>query len=198
MLKVSLPHLVDAARAGQVVSFPTDTLPALAAKPDQAAEIYRLKHRQSHKSLILMAAKASELWPYVRGTAAEQAEWRAMAENYWPGALTLVLPATGLHPIAMTPTDPRSLGIRVPNHDLALEILTATGPLATTSANRSGQPPLRNMDEITEQFPQVQVLNVAPGTKQEQRPGLSLPSTVVAWKPQGWKVLRQGAIALPA
>lgn len=198
MLKVSLPQLVDAARAGQVVSFPTDTLPALAAKPEQSAEIYRLKHRQVHKPLILMAAKASELWPYVRGTADEQAQWHAMAELYWPGALTLVLPATGLHPTAMTPANPRTLGIRVPRNDVALEILAATGPLATTSANRSGQPPLRNADDIAEMFPQVQVLGTANGGGDpEERTVAPQPSTVVAWKNSAWQVLREGAIALP-
>lgn len=196
MLKVSLPQLVDAARAGQVVSFPTDTLPALAAKPDQAAEIYRLKHRQNHKPLILMAAKASELWPYVRGTAQEVEIWHAMADQYWPGAMTLVLPATGLHPIAMTPANPRTLGIRVPNHDVALEILTATGPLATTSANRSGEPPLRNADEIAGQFPQVQVLGAGLAGLEGHKVAPQ-PSTVVAWKGEGWQVLREGAIALP-
>lgn len=197
MLKVSLPQLVDAARAGQVVSFPTDTLPALASKPEQAAEIYRLKHRQVHKPLILMAAKASELWPYVRGTVDEQAQWQAMAEQYWPGALTLVLPATGLHPTSMTPANPRTLGIRVPNHDVALEILAATGPLATTSANRSGQPPLRNSEQIAEQFPQVQVLGAV--NRMAGSEGRTVvapqPSTVVAWKGPGWQVLREGAIA---
>ncbi len=199
MLKVSLPQLVDAARAGQVVSFPTDTLPALASKPEQAAEIYRLKHRQVHKPLILMAAKASELWPYVRGTADEQAQWQAMAEQYWPGAMTLVLPATGLHPIAMTPANPRTLGIRVPNHELALDLLAATGPLATTSANRSGQPPLRNLDDVAELFPQVQVLGMGQsGEGDEGRTVAPQPSTVVAWKGCDWQVLREGAIAFPA
>ena len=197
MLKVSLPQLVDAARAGQVVSFPTDTLPALASKPEQAAEIYRLKHRQVHKPLILMAAKASELWPYVRGTAEEQAQWQAIAQQHWPGAITLVLPATGLHATAMTPANPRTLGIRVPNHEIALEILAATGPLATTSANRSGQPPLRQADQIAQQFPQVQVLSTMQTTaKSESQPSAPQPSTVVAWKEQGWHVLRAGAIAL--
>ncbi len=198
MLKVSLPQLVDAARAGQVVSFPTDTLPALASKPEQAAEIYRLKHRQVHKPLILMAAKASELWPYVRGTSEEQEQWHFMAEQYWPGAITLVLPATGLHPIAMTPANPRTLGIRVPKNDLALEILAATGPLATTSANRSGQPPLRNADDISELFPQVQVLGTGDSGMEGERTVAPQPSTVVAWKGQDWQVLREGAIALSA
>ncbi|NJN32373.1 MAG: Sua5/YciO/YrdC/YwlC family protein, partial [Synechococcales cyanobacterium RM1_1_8] len=118
-------------------------------------------------------------------------------------------PASGLHPAAMTPADPRSLGLRVPNHALALEILAATGPLATTSANRSGQPALVRLEDIAQQFPQVQVLSPSasgvephgqpspaetqPQTPQPQTPQ---PSTIVAWQRQGWQVLRQGAIAL--
>ncbi|MER3478720.1 MAG: hypothetical protein C4287_22480, partial [Leptolyngbya sp. ERB_1_2] len=81
--------------------------------------------------------------------------------------------------------------IRVPNHTIARQILAQTGALATTSANRSGQPALLSMAEIAAEFPEVLMLasnsdEVASGT----------PSTVAKWTGEGWQILRQGAIGL--
>lgn len=193
MLPVSIAQLIDAARAGAVVSFPTDTLPALAVRPHHAAEIYRLKGRDSQKPLILMGAKAADLWPYVHAAdAAVLAQWKRLAAAHWPGALTLVLPTSGLHDSAMTPADGRSLGIRVPQHAVAQAILAATGPLATTSANHSGEPPLQDLGAIAQQFPRVTVL----ASSYCGDPPLGQPSTVVAWEQGNWRVLRQGAVWL--
>lgn len=193
MLPASISQLIDAARGGAVVSFPTDTVPALAARPHRAAEIYRFKGRQVQKPLILMGAKATDLWPYVRAeNATILAQWQALAAAHWPGALTLVLPASGLHDGAMTPADGSTLGIRVPNHPVAHEILAATAPLATTSANHSGEPPLTDLAEIAQQFPRVTVLSARHGGPDST----GQPSTVVAWQAGGWKLLRQGQVQL--
>lgn len=193
MLPVSIPQLIDAARGGAVVSFPTDTLPALAVRPHQAAEIYRLKGRDRQKPLILMGAKATDLWPYVQATdATVLAQWQSLAAAHWPGALTLVLPASGLHDGAMTPADGSSLGLRVPQHPVAQAILAATGPLATTSANPSGEPALQDLGAIAQQFPPVTVLS----PRYAGAPALGQASTVVAWDQGSWRVLRQGAVQL--
>jgi L-threonylcarbamoyladenylate synthase len=66
-VQVSIPELVAAARAGQLVGFPTDTVPALAAIPAAAAHIYAAKQRATEKPLILMAATAEDLWPFIQG-----------------------------------------------------------------------------------------------------------------------------------
>lgn len=193
---LSLPQLVEAVAAGQLVSFPTDTVPALAAQPQWGSQIYQAKQRTPDKPLILMAATAADLWPFTTGTDAERQQWAAMAAQGWPGALTLVLPASDQVPPAINPMQTGTVGLRVPDHPLARHILAQTGPLATTSANRSGQPPLTDMAAIADQFPQVAMLAETPLTPQAD-PGLASgqPSTVMRWTGQTWETLRQGQVA---
>ncbi|KOR36710.1 MULTISPECIES: L-threonylcarbamoyladenylate synthase [Planktothricoides] len=191
MSQVSLTELITQAKSGNLVSFPTDTVPALATLPDQAELIFAAKQRPADKPLILMGASPEDLWPYVSGTAAEREIWQQTAKTYWPGSLTLVLPASEIAPKAMNPIDPSTLGIRVPNCELTCQILAATGPMATTSANRSGEPPLTTMAEIAAAFPEVFTLN---GDKRKS--GSGLPSTVAKWTGEGWQILRQGSVNL--
>lgn len=204
MPPVSLSELVAGARSGNyIVSFPTDTVPALAVRPDRAALIFEAKQRSQTKPLILMAADAADLWTYVQGTEAEQALWQQLAERYWPGSLTLVLPASDRLPPALNPTDPTTIGIRVPDAPIARHILTQTQPLATTSANLSGQSPLITLEEINRQFPEVLTLLPTELNKLEQqlnlgssKPSSSVPSTVAKWTGKGWEILRQGEVRL--
>jgi L-threonylcarbamoyladenylate synthase len=208
MAQVSLAQFVTAARAGtDLLSFPTDTVPALACRPEAANLIYAAKQRSAAKPLILMGANAADLWDYVSGDEAERLVWQQVAERYWPGALTLVLPASQRLPTAMNPSDPTTIGIRVPNHPIAQHILALTGPLATTSVNRSGEPPLLTISEINSQFSEVLTLRPNDLAELEERYADQLqltdsiqptgqPSTVVKWTGTGWQVLRQGEITL--
>lgn len=201
MPQVSLQELVAAVKAGdRLASFPTDTVPALAARPDRAALIFEAKQRRLDKPLILMAATAQELWEYVQGSEAERSQWEKLTQRHWPGALTLVLPAGERVPPALNPLNPTTLGVRVPNHAIAQAILAATGPLATTSANLSGAPALQNMADIEAQFPTVLTLTAdALATISPTAPTVAasgVPSTVVRWTGSTWEVLRQGAITL--
>ena len=201
MPQVASADFVERVRSGTALaSFPTDTVPALAARPDQGDRIYATKERPADKPLILMGATLADLLPYVQGTADEIRIWEQMAERYWPGALTLVLPASDRVPVVMNPLQTGTIGIRVPNHPLAHHLLFQTGPLATTSVNRSGQPPLEDMIEIALQFPELVVLSeqAIADLKSEigefEMTASGVPSTVVRWHNGVWEVLRQGAI----
>ncbi|MEZ2246668.1 L-threonylcarbamoyladenylate synthase [Microcoleus sp.] len=195
MTQVSMNTLVERAISGTaIVSFPTDTVPALATLPDRSELIFAAKRRSQDKPLILMAASAEDLWGYVDGSPADFQVWEQVAQSVWPGALTLVLPASAKVPVAMNPIDPTTIGLRVPNCTLARKILQQTGPLATTSANLSGQPPLESMAEIEAQFPEV--LALQPSELPTIATASSLPSTVAKWTGSGWKILRQGAVQL--
>lgn len=212
MVQVAWQDLVAAVSAGEsLISFPTDTVPALASRPDRADLIFAAKQRPMDKPLILMAATFADVWRYVAGREAERQIWQEVASRYWPGALTLVLPASDRLPPVINPTDPTTIGVRIPDHAIARAILQATGPLATTSVNRSGEPPLLTMTEIEQQFPDVLTLTdadasssavTARGTLDQHngsRPAASgIPSTVVRWQGTGWQVLRQGAVTLDA
>jgi L-threonylcarbamoyladenylate synthase len=202
MTTISLAEFVTQVGSGRAIgSFPTDTVPALAAAPAAAAQIYALKQRQPDKPLILMGADPEQLWDYIQGSAADRAIWHSLMETYWPGALTLVLPASDRVPTAMNPLQPGTIGLRIPQHDLARAILRQTGPLATTSANLTGAPALVDMAAIDQAFPSVLQLSG------EAIGGLNLPtapasgsgtaSTVIAWRNGDWQILRQGAVILP-
>jgi L-threonylcarbamoyladenylate synthase len=176
---------------------PTDTLPALAARPPFASRIWELKQRPLDKPLILMGADLPQLQA-VLGVP-WRPEWSAMAAQGWPGPLTLVLPARGtlinqLHPGG------RSLGLRIPACAEAWELLGQSGVLATTSANPSGVAAARDAEAACRFFPGLPLLAPIPW------PAASgLASTVLAWQGReddgvdgaGWRVLRQGAFVLP-
>jgi L-threonylcarbamoyladenylate synthase len=187
--QVSLENLIIAAQTGNLVSFPTDTVPALATLPDRAESIFQAKQRSQDKPLILMVSDPAELWQFTQGTEAELAIWQAIADRYLPGALTLVLPASDRIPAVMNPRQDKTIGLRVPAHDIARSILAQTGALATTSANLSGRSPLLTMAEIQADFPQVVCLKI-----EADLPTSGQPSTVVQWSDATWQILRQGTV----
>ncbi|MBP0012557.1 MAG: L-threonylcarbamoyladenylate synthase [Roseofilum sp. SID2] len=194
MSQVSLQELIAGAKAGQVVSFPTDTVPALATLPHCASLIFEAKNRSLDKPLILMGAVPQDLWPFCQGTPEEELIWQQVAAKHWPGMLTLVLPASPAVPQALNPQNPTSIGLRIPNSAIAKTILAQTGPLATTSANRSGHPVLHNLTEIAAEFPQVLTLKGDEFNPENSPSGI--PSTVARWTGKDWEILRQGAVKL--
>jgi L-threonylcarbamoyladenylate synthase len=212
---VSFPELISRVCSGEaVISFPTDTVPALASRPEVGHLLYTLKQRSLDKPLILLGANATDLWPYVTGTETELAQWQDSINDVWPGALTLVLPASEKVPAAMNPRQDKTIGIRVPNHPIARHILSFTGPLASTSANLSGHDPLVTADDIATQFPDVFLLTALDLERLITEVGIEesaavpamttasipettgIPSTVAKWSQQGWEILRQGQIKL--
>jgi L-threonylcarbamoyladenylate synthase len=193
MTQVSQSELISQAKLGNIVSFPTDTVPALAVKPEASQLIFNLKKRSQDKPLILMAASFEEFLPYIQGTDQELTIWQEIAAKYLPGALTLVLPASAKVPQVMNPNHSNTIGVRVPDLKLAQDILGQTQPLATTSANLSGQPPLEIMAEIDQVFPEVFTLK---DDNFDQIVGSGQPSTVAKWTGQGWQILRQGSVNL--
>lgn len=158
-----------------MVAFPTDTVYGLAALPSAAGQIYAAKGRPPDKQLIAMAAGADafEALVEVNPTA------RALMDRHWPGPLTLVLPTRS--------GDPPTLGVRIPDHPLALELLRAVGrPVLTTSANRSGDPPALTAAEV--RLPGVTAVldgGRAPG---------GVPSTVVAVEGDRVRTIRPGPV----
>lgn len=172
--------------AGGMAGFPTDTVPALAALPAAAGPLWQLKQRPAGKPFILMGATAAELIDAL-GQAPPEG-WEDLARRGWPGAVTLVLPARGSVAEALHPGG-GSLGLRVPACPAALEILRRTGPLATTSANRSGDPPCLTPVAMARAFPALPLAGPLPWPVASGQ-----ASTVVAWEASlaAWRVLRQG------
>lgn len=124
-------------RAGEVVALPTETVYGLAANaldPAAVARIYKIKGRPAHNPIIChvasdaLARRSASAWPQL----AEQ-----LARAFWPGPLTLVLPASDRVPAIVRAGGP-SVALRCPAHRVALALIHAVGrPLAAPSANRS-------------------------------------------------------------
>ncbi len=177
-------------QAGAAALFPTDTVVALGAVPQAAEQLWALKQRPSHKAVILMGACADDLWPCLGVPVL--GPWRALADRHWPGGLTLVLPAQGPLVEQLNPGG-NSLGVRVPACAEALELLRHSGPLATTSANRSGEPACTNAEEAGIAFPAVPQLGPLPWPTPSGQ-----ASTVLAWTELGqWQLLRRGTVLPP-
>ena len=190
MSLVSLGALVAGARSGRLVSFPTDTVPALAVRPDRSGDIFMLKERSPDKPLILMAASWQEFLPFIDIENPALATWQETASKYFAGAVTLVLPASDRG--CQLNQGFTTLGVRIPDSKTAIAILQQTGALLTTSANKSSQPPLRKMIEINAHFPNV--LTLGDGINITELSGSGLPSTVVEWTDDKWLVRRQGTV----
>lgn len=138
--EAGVARAVERLRAGEVIGFPTDTVYGLAVLAgDRLAvrRVYEVKGRPLNKPLIVMPHRLAEVEQWA---VADERAHRLM-DLYWPGPLTLLLPARpGLRP-PLVSGEPRSVALRVPGHPVALALLAAVGEaLATTSANRSGEP----------------------------------------------------------
>lgn len=133
---ISIKDAAERIRAGGLVAFPTETVYGLGANALDAAavaKIYELKGRPPTSPLIVHVAS-------IEMAQALAAEWppeaEQLARKYWPGPLTLVLPKTSAIPGIVAAGLP-TVGMRIPNHDLALALLREAGvPLAAPSANR--------------------------------------------------------------
>lgn len=184
------PALAARLEAGQAALFPTDTLVALAALPPHAAQIWQLKQRSPDKPLILMGANLAQLQQL------SEVQWPPqalqLAQQHWPGALTLVLPAAGPLVERLNPGG-TSLGLRVPACPMAQTLLSLSGPLATTSANRSGEPAATSADQAAACFARdvVPLLGPVPWPAP-----LGQASTVLAWQGSRWQLLRAGSVRL--
>jgi len=136
----SVEAVAEAALAGSLVVFPTDTVYGIgtrADRPDSTERLFRAKRRDRGTALPVLVPSLD-----VAGEVAgfdERAE--RLAAAFWPGALTLILPRTDASSLWDLGGDAATVGLRIPAHPLASAVLTATGPLATSSANRSGEPP---------------------------------------------------------
>ncbi|MGI5836448.1 MAG: peptide chain release factor N(5)-glutamine methyltransferase [Chloroflexota bacterium] len=147
-----IKRAADLLRAGEVVAFPTDTVYGIAAESrnDEAVRrLYSIKERPAHKAIALLIAGASQL-PAI--TDCQSPALETLARTFWPGGLTIVVPWLPEIRIAGEKPLP-TVGVRVPNHPIALAIIEEVGtPLATTSANLSGAPSAVTAREVAQQI----------------------------------------------
>jgi L-threonylcarbamoyladenylate synthase len=174
-------------KSGLPIIFPTDTLPAIGCLPRFSNIIYEFKKRDKDKPLILMGSEYKQLVDYVQESAKE--DYENIASKYWPGALTIVIPAAEKQTTILTSND-LTLGLRIPNSYMAQSLLKETGPLLTSSANISGFKGSINVEGIALDFPTVKILGPIPWRKSSGK-----ASTIIFWKKSGdWRLIRQGEV----
>jgi L-threonylcarbamoyladenylate synthase len=187
----SVGQAADLLLAGQLVAFPTDTVygvGALAFNASAVASIYVAKERPPEKAIPVLIADEADV-PRIAAFVPEVA--RVLMEHFWPGGLTVVLPKRPDVPEIVS--SDATVAVRIPDLDLARALMRLTGPLAATSANRSGQPSPVTAEDVAAQLG-GRIAAVLDGGA---CPG-GIPSTVVdcvAWPP---RLVRQGALSLSA
>ena len=188
--RAGLEAAASAAAGGQLVVIPTDTVYGLGADAFNAAAVRRLlevKGRGPDMPVPVLVGS----WTTVDGlvTAVPTAA-RTLIEAFWPGGLSLVMNhapslAWDLGDAAGT------VMIRMPMHPVALDLLRTVGPMAVSSANRSGQPPATTADAAVEQLGEDVPVYLDGGTAP-----VGVASTIVDLTGSVPRVLRQGAIGL--
>lgn len=177
--------------AGGCVVLPTDTVYGIGADAFSASAVGRLlaaKHRSREMPVPVLVGDPTEL---DRLAAEVPAGARALADALWPGALTLILPVQPGLAVDLGDTG-GTIAVRVPDHELACELLRRTGPLAVSSANISGKPPATNCAEAIAQLGDEVAVYLDGGAT----PGPT-PSTIIDFTASsGGIVRRAGALSL--
>lgn len=187
----ALAQAVELLRNGEVIAIPTDTVYGIAAdgfNADAIEKLYIVKERPTQKAIMLLLGSTSDL-DKVASSLPDSVS--LLAQKFWPGGLTLVVPARETLPKNLR-ADGETIGVRVPNSDLVRKIVVAIGnPLAATSANLSGRPNPTTASEVVEQLGGRIPLVIDGGAMPSR-----LASTVLDCTTSPPRVLREGAVPL--
>ena len=185
----AIRRALDVLNKGGLVAFPTDTVygvGALVSDGRAVESIYVAKDRPIEKAIPVLIADAEDM-EKVAMDIPEIA--RRIAARFWPGPLTCLIPKQPTLPQAVSATS--TVGVRVPDHEVARALLRAAGPMAVTSANISGQPSPSTAQEVFAQLSGRIELIIDGG----QTPG-GIPSTVVDCTNNEIRILREGPLSI--
>jgi L-threonylcarbamoyladenylate synthase len=185
----ALSQAFETLQQGNLVAFPTDTVYGVGALAHDKKGIHKLfavKGREASKAIPILIGDPSDLERIAANIGSTP---QCLARRFWPGPLTLVVPR---HPSLPRDLGPEpTIGVRMPDHPLALALLQLCGPMAVTSANLSGQCNSRTAQEVLAQLGGRIPLILDGG----QAPG-GLPSTVVDCTAPDLVILRAGPLSL--
>ncbi|HLX05488.1 MAG TPA: L-threonylcarbamoyladenylate synthase [Candidatus Binatus sp.] len=180
---------IAALKAGELVVYPTETFYAIGADAFSAIALRRLfevKEREPGRPVGLIAADTAMAFSVAREIPIDA---RRLADAFWPGPLTLVLPARDS--IAPELAGPNGVGVRVSPNPVARALSAGIGrPITATSANLSGEAPASTLEEARSGLGEKVKVYLEGGKLMA-----SAPSTVVAVNDTGWKMVRLGAIS---
>lgn len=173
----------------EVVGIPTETVYGIGVDPlSQAAvdKIFNLKERDENKPLSILVHSFHDLIKLKIISKVPE-----IVELYWPGPLTIIVESELNFADGVGTKNPNSIGVRVPDNELALELLKKTGPLAVTSANISGQ------EDITNEKDAESVFGDKIGHYLQGSALHGSGSTIVDFRDEEFKVIREGPLKWP-
>jgi L-threonylcarbamoyladenylate synthase len=187
--KDTISRAIEILQTGGLVAFPTDTVygvGSLAFDGDAIRSIYTAKDRPIEKAIPLLIGDVEDMEKV--GMNIPDSAYK-LASRFWPGPLTCVIPKQASLPEAVSAT--LTVGVRVPDLDIARALLRAGGPMAVTSANISGQQSPSSAEDVFAQLNGRIPLIIDGG----RTPG-GIPSTIVDCSSDEVKILREGPISL--
>jgi L-threonylcarbamoyladenylate synthase len=189
-IDAALPRIVDHLRADRLIAYPTETVYGFggAVTNDAAARLQALKQREAHKPFLLLITDLAQ----VRGIAWPEAA-RVLAGHFWPGPLTLAVPAGGrsFPPGVVSPDG--MVALRATPHDAMRRLIERLdAPITSSSANAPGQPAARTAAEAAAALRELEATDVLLLDGGELPP--SAPSTVVACAGDRVRIVRAGVI----
>ena len=189
-LEFALEYSIRLILSGKVVAFPTDTFYGLGADPFNLAavsEVYRIKGRTADRPLPLLVASLDQA---LELTHDPPRLFFTLAEKFWPGPLTLVVPASRRIPLKVT-ANTGKVGLRWPRAPLAEALITAAArPITGTSANLTERPACTTAAEVDEQIGDTLPLILDGGQTHGE-----LASTVVQIEGERPRILRLGMVS---
>lgn len=186
----TIQDAIDVLRAGELVVYPTETFYGVAADPSSKSALQRLfaiKGRDAAKTVAMIAADTRSAFSLAREVSPIA---RRLAECFWPGPLTLVLPAaTQIAPELVGVSG--GVGVRVSSHPTARALAAGLErPITATSANRAGESPAKTLADARKGLGSKVKVYLEGGTL-----GTSAPSTVLEVAGDRWRIIREGAVS---
>lgn len=179
---------IDVLRSGGLVAFPTDTVygvGSLAFQEKAIESIYTAKDRPIEKAIPVLIGDDQDLIQVAEEIPTLAAK---LISRFWPGPLTILVPKRPTLPGVISNTS--TVGVRVPDHNVARTLLRLAGPMAVTSANISGQPSPTSAQQVFTQLGGRIAMIIDGG----ETPG-GIPSTLVDCTGDQIQVLREGPIS---
>jgi L-threonylcarbamoyladenylate synthase len=188
-MRIRIDEGVELLKSGKVIGVPTETVYGLAAslyQPSAIENIFLIKGRPSNNPLIIHVDSAEKIEEYVL---ALPSDFIKLAQAFWPGPLTLVLPVIETSVPNIVRAGLSTAAFRIPNHLITRELLQKTGPLVMPSANISGRPSSTTADHVEQDFGKK--FPVIDGGACQQ----GLESTILYFSDHQWQLIRLGALS---
>ena len=189
MLKNNIGDAINAVKEGKIIGIPTETVYGIGVDPySQSAvnKIFELKERSLDKPLSVLISSYEEI-----SKLDIVSKIPDVVELYWPGPLTIIVETKAKFANGVGTNNPLTIGIRVPDNELAIELLKNTGPLAVTSANISGNENILNNIDAKNEFGSKIAFYL------EGEAVLGSGSTIVDFTKEEWEILREGPLKWP-